>query len=269
MKTVSFRFVFLLMLVALGAQLALAQPSAPRAVEDLPFAVGESLTFEGKINKFAVSVTIGDMTLEVVEATNDGRLQLKADARSRGTMLKLFRYSFLQQIDSFTDARDLRSFSTKKHDVQKQKIRDSLATFDYPDRKVTWTETNPAEPLKPPRTIASDLDGRTHDIVSALYLIRTLPMSVGYRTIFNVSDSGLVYKIPVRVAARERQKTIFGEVWCYRIEPDVFGPGRFFEQNGKMEIWITDDARRIPVRARVNAEVGKVDVRLKSTKNLK
>jgi|SoiMethySBSTD1v2_1073268.scaffolds.fasta_scaffold340077_2 hypothetical protein len=269
MKTVSFRFVFLLILVALGAHLALAQPSGPRAVEDFPFAVGESLTFEGKINKFAVSVTIGDMTLEVVEATNDGRLQLKADARSRGTMLKLFRYSFLQQIDSFTDARDLRSFSTKKHDVQKQKIRDSLATFDYPDRKVTWIETNPAEPLKPPRTIASDLDGRTHDIVSALYLIRTLPMSVGYRTIFNVSDSGLVYKIPVRVAARERQKTIFGDIWCYRIEPDVFGPGRFFEQDGKMEIWITDDARRIPVRARVNAEVGKVDVRLKSTKNLK
>ncbi|HJS51048.1 MAG TPA: DUF3108 domain-containing protein, partial [Pyrinomonadaceae bacterium] len=68
---------------------------------------------------------------------------------------------------------------------------------------------------------------------------------------------------------RERQKTIFGEVWCYRVEPIVFGPGRFFEQKGKMEVWITDDARRVPVRARVNAEVGKIDVRLKSTKNLK
>ena len=122
---------------------------------------------------------------------------------------------------------------------------------------------------QPPRTIASDLEGPTYDIVSALYFIRTLPISVGYSTTFDVSDSGLVYKIPVRVAARERQKTIFGEVWCYRVEPLYSGPDRFIEQKGTMEIWITDDARRIPVRARVSAEVGKIDIRLKSTKNLK
>ena len=209
------------------------------------------------------------MTLEVVNATNDGRLQLKADARSRGTLLRWFKYSFLQEIDATANLRDLRSISTKKHDVQKEKIRDSLATFDYPDRKVTWVETNPNEPTRPPRTIASDLDGPTYDIVSALYFIRTLPMSVGYSTTFNVSDSGLVYQIPIRVVARERQKTIFGEIWCYRVEPLIFGPGRFIEQKGTMEIWLTDDARRIPVRARVSAEVGKIDVRLKSMKNLK
>ena len=266
-RIVSFRLLFLLLLLA-SAKFVLAQSNGGRAASDLPFVVGESLSFEGKINKFAVSLTIGDMTLEVVNSAN-GRLQLKADARSRGTMLRWLRYSFLQEIDAVADARDLRSISTKKHDVQKQKVRDSIATFDYPDRKVTWVETNPNEPMQPPRTIASDLDGPTYDIVSSLYIIRTLPMSVGFSTALNISDSGLVYRIPVRVAARERQKTIFGDVWCYRVEPLVFGPGRFFEQKGKMEIWITDDARRIPVRARVNAEVGKVDVRLKSTKNLK
>jgi hypothetical protein len=267
-RVVSLRLLFLLLFLAAGSSSSFAQSNGGHAAAEFPFGVGESLSFEGKITKFAVSVTIGDMTLEVADAAN-GKFQLKADARSRGTMLKLFRYSFLQEIDAVADGRDLRSMSTKKHDVQKQKVRDSIATFDYPDRQVTWVETNPNEPMRPPRTIASDLDGPAYDIVSALYLIRTIPMSVGYSTTFNISDSGLVYRIPVRVAARERQKTIFGDVWCYRVEPDVFGPGRFFEQKGKMEIWITDDARRIPVRARVNAEVGKVDVRLRSTKNLK
>src|SRR4030095_3182634 len=208
---VSFPVLLLLFLVA-GSSAGLAQSNGDRAAATCPFAVGESLSFEGKINKFAVSVTIGDMTLDVAGISDDGRVQLKADARSRGTMLKLFRYSFLQQIDAIANARDLRSISTKKHDVQKQKVRDSVATFDYPDRTVTWIETNPNEPMRPPRTIASDLDGPTYDIVSALYFIRTLPLSVGYSTAFNVSDSGLVYRIPVRVAARERQKTIFGDV---------------------------------------------------------
>jgi len=269
-KLVSFPFLLLLLFLAANTSSVLAQSkNGSQAAATFPFEVGESLSFEGKINKFGVSVTIGDMTLDVVNITNDGTVQLKADARSRGTMLKLFRYSFLQEIEAVANARDLRSISTKKHDVQKQKVRDSVATFDYPDRTVTWVETNPNEPMRPPRTIASELDGPTYDIVSALYYIRTLPLSVGYSTTFDVSDSGLVYRIPLRVAARERQKTIFGDVWCYRVEPLVFGLGRFFEQEGKMEIWITDDARRVPVRARVNAEVGKAEIRLKSTKNLK
>src|SRR6185436_12763347 len=147
-KLVSFPLLLLLFLVA-NVSSGLAQSNGGRAALNFPFAVGESLSFEGKINKFAVSVTIGDMTLDVAGITDDGRVQLKADARSRGTMLKLFRYSFLQQIDAVANTRDLRSISTKKHDVQKQKVRDSIATFDYPDRTVTWVETNPNEPMQP------------------------------------------------------------------------------------------------------------------------
>jgi hypothetical protein len=245
-----------------------AQPGATRPLSSLPFDVGETLTYEGKISKF-VSVTIGDLKLEVANATDPGRLNLKADAQSRGTMLKLFRYSFEQKIDTLAGSENLLAFNSTKHDVQRQKVRDSVTTLDYGRKMVTWVETNPNEPTQPPRTIASDLDGPTHDIVSAVYFVRTLPMKVGYTTTIDVTDSGLVYTIPVRIAARETQKTIFGEIWCYRVEPELFGPNRFFEQKGKMEIWITDDPRRIPVRARVNAEVGKADIRLKDARNLK
>jgi hypothetical protein len=245
---------------AVGAQPPLASP--------FPFAAGERLTYEGKVSKFAVSVTIGDMTFEVADLSQD-KVRLKVEARSRGTMLKLFRYSFLQTMDTTAEPKSLFAFDSKKHDVQKEKIRDSVTTFDYDRKMVTWTETNPAEPASPPRTIASDLTGPTHDIVTGVYFLRTLPLKLGYATTIDVSDSGLVYKIPIRVTARERQKTIFGNVWCWRVEPEMFGPGRFFEQKGKMEIWITDDARHIPVRSRVTAEVGKVDIRLKETANLR
>ena len=179
------------------------------------------------------------------------------------------RYSFSEEIDTLADSRDLHALSSTKHDVQKQRIRDSVTTFDYQRKMITWVESNPDEPMRPPRTIASDLNGPTHDIITGIYFLRTLPLSLGYSTTIDLSDSGLIYQIPVRVAARERQKTIFGDVWCWRVEPQLFGQGRFFEQKGKMEIWITDDARKIPVRARVNAEVGKVDIKLKEATNLK
>ena len=85
----------------------------------------------------------------------------------------------------------------------------------------------------------------------------------------SVSDSGLVYKVPVTVTAREMQKTILGNVWCYRLDPDIFGPGRLIEQKGSMIIWMTDDARHIPVRSEIKAEVGKIDIKLKSATPVK
>ena len=120
-----------------------------------------------------------------------------------------------------------------------------------------------------PRRIASDLDEDTHDILSGIYALRTLPLEVGRTFHLSVSDSGLVYDIPVRVVAREKQKTIFGKVDCFRVEPEVFGPGRMIEQKGTIVIWITDDARRIPVRSQVESNVGRVEIKLKTAKNLK
>jgi len=95
-----------------------------------------------------------------------------------------------------------------------------------------------------------------------------LPLAVGKTFDLNVSDSGLVYEIPVKVTAREQQKTIFGRIWCFRVEPDVFGPGRLIEKEGKMVIWIADNSGRVPVRGQIDTFV-KIDIRLKSASNLK
>lgn len=268
MKKFFTKLIPILLLAVLSGSAYAQPPSEMRRPMNFPFAVGETLSYEGKIRKFALSATIGDLIFEVGNVSDDGRLQLKTEAKSRGTLVNWFNYSFLQKVETSADAKGLHAFSNTKHDVQKEKIRDSVSRFDYQNQKVMWVESNPKEPTDPPRTIASDLDGPTHDIVSAIYFMRTLPLAVGYSTAINVSDSGLVYRIPVRVVKRERQKTVLGNIWCFRVEPLVFGPGRFFEQEGRMEIWITDDARRIPVRAQVNAAVGKVDIRLKRVSNV-
>ena len=56
---------------------------------------------------------------------------------------------------------------------------------------------------------------------------------------------------------------------CFRVEPQEFGPGRRIEGDGSMIFWITDDARRIPVRSRVNASVGKIEIKIQSVSNAK
>jgi hypothetical protein len=255
--------IFLALMVSLLlTQLAVAQPSPP------PFEDGETLTYEGKVSKIIQGIAVADLTFTVDRVEGKDFL-IKAEAKSKGTLLRLFRFSFLQRFESTIDDRDFRVIRTVKHDVQKDRVRDSEAQFDYGDKRVTWTETDPKEPMKPPRKIASEIEGSTHDLISGVYSLRMLPLAVGKTFNLKVSDSGLVYDVPVRVTRREIQKTEIGKVMCFRVEPDVFGTGRLVEGKGSMIIWITDDARRIPVRSQVNASIGKIEIKIQSLSTAK
>jgi hypothetical protein len=256
-------------LICLFSIASLGQSNGKTAARTTPFLDGENLTYEGKISKIIRGIAVADLSFTLHKDPNGEDYVVKAEARSKGTLLKLFRFSFVQELQSSIDSDGFRAMRTVKHDVQKERVRNSEAVFDYGERRVTYVETDPNEPMRPPRRIASEIDNVSHDLISGLYSLRVVPLAVGKYFRMSVSDSGLVYDIPVRVTARERQKTIFGQQWCFRIEPQVFGPNRLIEREGDMTIWITDDARRLPVRSVVNSPYGKIDIRLKSAKNLR
>lgn len=260
--------------VSLGVGVAVAQPNGANGVAatkpaaaSLPFKTGETLTYEGKLNKIIRGISVAELTFTVGETAEGNDFIINAEARSKGTLLKLFRFSFLQKIDTTIERDGFYAQKTVKLDVQKDRVRNSEALFDYTERRVTYVETDPKEPMRPPRRIASDLESEAHDLVSAIYSLRLRSLKVGDAFMVPVSDSGLVYYVPVRVTARERQKTIFGNVWCFKVEPQVFGPERMIEREGSMEIWITDDARRIPVRSRVKSNFGTLEIRLREAAN--
>ena len=236
----------------------------PKAV---PFRIGEELVYEGKLSKIIRGISVAELTFTIGEDAEKNNFLISAEARSKGTLLKLFRFSFLQKIDSTVDREQFFAEKTVKVDVQKERVRNSEALFDYDENRVTYVETDPKDPMRPPRTIASELAGETHALIS-VYQLRLMPLKVGDKFDINISDSGLVYKVPVTVTGREQQKTAIGRVWCLKIEPDVFGEGKMIERDGSMTIWITDDARRIPVRSVIQSPYGKIEVKIKSAKNI-
>ncbi len=256
----AFRIILLIPVLHLLSVIAVnAQQS-----QKLPFGPGETLSYEGKINKIIRGIAVADLTFTIEATGKENQISLKTDAKSKGTLLKLFRFSFLQQYESIVEQNSFRILKTVKTDVQKDRVRNSEAIFDYTENKVTFTEVNPKEPMRAPRTIASEIRPDTQDLVSGVYFLRTLPLAVGKVFMINVSDSGLIYQVPVRVTGRETQKTVLGKVQCFKIEPEIFGNNRLIEQKGSMIIWITDDERRIPIRSKIKTELGKLDVKLKS-----
>lgn len=227
------------------------------------YTAGETLTYEGKYSKAILrGIPAADLSFTVERVPGSEDFTIKSEARSKGTLVRLFA-KFYQNLQSTVDGKTHAVKRTVKRDEQGDRVRDSEALFDYKEKKVIYIETDPNDAMRAPRQVASPIQADTQDLITGLYTIRRLPLVVGKTFDLSISDSGLVYKIPVRVVAREQQKTIFGRVSCFRVEPQVFGADRLIDGKGSMILWITDDARRLPVRAQINASIGRVEVKLK------
>lgn len=232
-----------------------------------PFTVGESLTYEAKFSKAVLrGIEVADFNFVVEQSPGGENYIVKTKAKSKGTLASLFNFKFNQTIESTVDGEKLQILKTVKRDEQGDHVRDSEAVFDYKTRKVIFMETDPNDALRAPLRVASPVEIGMQDLVTAIYLLRHLPLAVGKTFELKISDSGLVYKIPARVTGRELQKSVFGKIWCYRIEPEVFGKNRLIEKDGTMILWITDDALRLPIRSQLNLNIGRIEVKLKEAK---
>lgn len=257
----------LLFVICIGISSVFAQSSA----KNNPFSAGEVLTYEGKLSKtiFLRGMDVADLTFSLGNTPDGKYFVVSALANSKGSLPKLFNFNFRQVYESTVDKDKFRTLRTVKHDEQRDRVRDGEAIFDYEQKQVTYVETDPKDRMRPPRKIASAIREDTLDLLTGIYYIRQLPLAVGKTFELSVSDSGYVYKVPVRVTARERLDSILGKVWCFRIEPEVFGKKRLIEDEGEMIIWITDDKRRIPVRSQIRTGMGKIEVKLKKINNPK
>lgn len=260
MKINSPQIFLFLFIVSLGVSIANAQTNVIAS----PYTNGEVLTYEGKASKAIIrGISVADVKFSVSAAPNKKDFIINSEAVSKGSLLRLFRFKFLEKISSTIDGKTFSILRSVKRDEQGDRVRNSEAIFDYAEKKVIYVETDPNDTARPPRRIASAIENETYDLVSGVYTMRRLPLAVGKTFFLNISDSGLIYKVPVKVTAREVQNSILGKVVCFRLEPDIFGDGRMIEQKGRMILWITDDNRRLPVRAQINTNMGRIEIKLR------
>jgi hypothetical protein len=100
------------------------------------------------------------------------------------------------------------------------------------------------------------------DELSAFYFVRALDLEVG-KDVYVDSHSGRKnYPLRVIVHGRETVEVPAGKFDCLVIEP-VMAEDGIFTAKGTMTIYVTDDARRIPVLLKTKVVVGSIDVSLK------
>jgi hypothetical protein len=106
-----------------------------------------------------------------------------------------------------------------------------------------------------------DILQNTYDFYSGFYYLRTLKLEVGKPVFINILDSKRMWNVEVQVLKKEKLKTILGEVNTIQIRPLVKSEG-IFERKGVIDIWLTDDERRIPVKMKTKVKIGSITATL-------
>lgn len=253
-------------------------PSSSKLARPHPFEPTEELVYVAEFSRALLKkVDIADFRFtaskqpalqKISQGTLDQRrgsgpylLKFTGDVSSKGLLSKLFNLRFREQIESIVDPASFTVQKTKRIDEQGKRAR--ISETIYSDGKMVWTERDPNNPARPERKAETAFAGRVQDVLSAIYYLRTQPLEVGRSFNISVSDSGVVYQVPVQVVERKRRKTVLGRVETIRVDPQVFGPGRLLTGDGQFSIWITDDHRRVPVGARIKMRYGTFDITLR------
>jgi hypothetical protein len=131
------------------------------------------------------------------------------------------------------------------------RVRDREISFNPATKTAHFFDRRKNEHLNIP------LEADTFDIYSSFYYVRHQRLDPGQSVYINVLDSKKLHRIEVRVLRRERIKVPVGEFNTIVIEPMVKPVGVFEGKRGAY-IWLSDDSRRIPVKAQTKVTVGSV-----------
>jgi len=132
-----------------------------------------------------------------------------------------------------------------------KRTRDREITFDQTRRIGRFHDRIGGEKVDVP------IVENTFDIYASFYYVRYQPLEPGKSFMIHVLDGKELRHIEVKVLKRERIKVPAGEFDTIKVKPLV-KPEGVFEGKGGAIIWLTDDARRIPVKAETKVRVGSV-----------
>ena len=140
--------------------------------------------------------------------------------------------------------------------------------FDPAEQQVKYLTTELHRPDIPPRATPLPREDGMLSLLSAIYFVRLQNLKEGQMLSFPVSADEANYRFDVLVGKRERLKTDCGKVKTVRLEPKLFGPGRFFAKlQGEMTMWVSDDDRRTPLRLVARTSRGTITAKLLNFKN--
>ena len=109
------------------------------------------------------------------------------------------------------------------------------------------------------------------DIISTFYFLRkhldVSKLKEGDIIFVNIFFASQNYPFKMKYLGIERIKTKFGLIECLKLKP-FMEAGRVFRSNEGIDLWVTNDENRIPVKVKANLRVGTIVADLTSFRGI-
>jgi len=237
--------------------LLLGAASAGQTVDRPAFRQGEDLVFVirwGVLTGGYATLTIP--SIDVVQGSP--AFHILSEARSTG-IVDTF-YKVRDRNEAWLDTTLPRSLRYSKK-IQEGSYRvDQVVELDQAARQFHMTEVRHDKDLTEDKR--GGIPANVLDILGSLYYVRTLPLEVGKSFTIDVHSGEKTWPLVVKIKNRERVTVKAGAFDCYRVEPVLREPGIFISKGKKLEVWLTADARRMPVLMRSEIFIGHVSAEL-------
>jgi hypothetical protein len=224
------------------AEPPLASP-LPARLPDIPFGIGERFEFSLQYGPLKAGTAV--LSVEGVEEVGEHTCyRVVSEARSN-RLVSTF-YKVRDRIVSCLDDVTLLTRRSSKKLREGDHRRDEQLVWDHEEGRVTATDGS-TQAIVP----------GSRDILGAFYYVRTLDLEVGDRVPLRAHDDDTSYEMWLEVKRQETIDTPVGRFDCLVYEPQMETDG-LFKRSGKLEVWLTRDAARMPVKMQSQIKIGAV-----------
>ena len=141
--------------------------------------------------------------------------------------------------------------------------RETKINFDRAQKKAISVERDLTSNGKVVKSSEVEIPPCVHDLIGGLFMLRTIHIEPGQSATIPLSDGKKSVDVRIEAQEWEEIKTKAGTFKTLRYEAFVFN-NVLYSRNARLTVWVTDDARRLPVQLRVKMQftVGTVTLSL-------
>lgn len=203
--------------------------------------VGEKLTFNASWNGISVG-QVSFHTKEIVELNGRKAYHIICNAKSNKYLTPIYKID--DTLETYVDVENLYSLKFEQTYRHRTRTKHEFVEFDQINHRGFYKALHTGE------TKEFDIPENCQDGLSAIYYLRTMDFDVGkeYKVDANVDEKN--YEVQLKVLDYESVTIPKKGSWiAFKLQPGAVLKGNIVKK-GKMWIWATTDAQRIPLLLR-------------------